>query len=79
MSINYWPTPNEQSTRATYLEVTIDEHLAKWTNHVDKIVAKANVTISFLKRYFSSCNLTVKESLLLVLDYACIVWSIHTG
>jgi len=31
----------EQSTHATYLGVTIDEHL-KWTNHVDKIVAKAN-------------------------------------
>ena len=31
----------EQSTHATYVEVTIDEHL-KWTNHVDRIVAKAN-------------------------------------
>ena len=34
----------DQSPQATYLDVTIDEHL-KWTNHVDKIVAKANSTI----------------------------------
>jgi len=36
--------------------------LKKWTNHVDKIVAKANTTISFLK--WSFCNLTVKKMLL---------------
>jgi len=48
----------EQSTHATYLGVTIDEHL-KWTNHVDRIVAKANATIRFLKGNFSFCKQTV--------------------
>ena len=74
----------ERSTHATYLGVTIDEHL-KWTDHVDKIVAKANATIGFLKRNFSSCNLTVKKNCYLtmvqpILDYACTVWKVvHTG
>ena len=50
----------DQSPQATYLGVTIDEHL-KWTNHVDKIVAKANSTIGFLRRNLSSCNPSVKK------------------
>ena len=75
----------EQSTHAAYLRVTIDEHL-KWTNYVDRKVAKANATIGFLKRNFSSCNLKVKKICYLImiqpiLDYACTVWSpsVHTG
>jgi len=72
----------EQSTHATYLRVTIDKHF-KWNKHVDKIVAKANATIGFLKRNFSSCNLTVKKNCYLtmvqpILDYACAVWSPYT-
>ena len=51
----------EQSSHITYLGVTIDEHL-KWTNHVDRVVVKANATIGFFKRnlskflYFNSQN-----------------------
>jgi len=72
----------EQLPQATYLSVTIDEHL-KWTNHVDKIVAKANPTISFLQRNLSSYNPSVNKDCYLTMvrpisEYACSAWSPYT-
>ena len=55
----------------------------EWTNHVDRVVAKANATIGFLKRNPSSCTSTVKKDCYLtmfrpILDYSCTAWSPYT-
>ena len=70
-------------TNATYLGVTIDEHL-KWTDHIQQIVCKANSVYAFLRRNITSCPLQTKKMCYLamvrpILKYASIVWSPYTN
>jgi len=67
---------------AEYLGVTISSDLS-WTNHVNNITKKANSTLSFLRRYISSCpakskinayNTYVRPSI----EYASSVWAPYT-
>ena len=68
----------ENTKSSKYLGVTITEEL-KWTEHVDLIVAKANRSVGFLRRNFSSCTAKAKSTTYStmvrpVLEYASSVW-----
>ena len=72
-----------RSTSATYLGVTIDEHL-KWTNHIQHVTCKANSANAFLRRNISSCTQQTKKLCYLamvrpLLEYASTVWSPYTN
>ena len=71
-----------KSNSATYLGVTIDQHL-NWTDHIHKTVSKANAANAFLKRNIRSCPITVRKMCYMamvrpILEYASIIWFPHT-
>ena len=65
-----------------YLGLTVSNDL-RWDKHVDQVVAKANNTLSFLRRNLNIHNPKVKahayKSLVRpLLEYCCSVWDPHT-
>lgn len=64
--------------QCTYLGVTITHDL-KWDTHINSICAKANRTLSFLRRNLTGCSKATKDTaiktyLTPVLEYASTVW-----
>ena len=71
-----------QSRNATYLGVTVDEHL-KWLDHIERIVCKANSVNAFLRRNINSCPSHIRKMCYLamvqpILEYSSVVWSPFT-
>ena len=65
-----------------YLGLTVSNDL-RWDKHVDRVVAKANNTLGFLRRNLNIHNPKVKahayKSLVRpLLEYSCSVWDPHT-
>ncbi|XP_072033974.1 uncharacterized protein [Amphiura filiformis] len=65
-----------------YLGLTVSHDL-RWDKHVDRVVAKANNTLNFLRRNLNVNNPKVKaqafKSLVRpLLEYSCSVWDPHT-
>ena len=65
-----------------YLGLTVSADL-RWNKHVDRVVAKANSTLGFLRRNLHIKNPTVKaqayKSLVRpLLEYSCTVWDPYT-
>ena len=63
-----------------YLGVIIDKNL-NWSQHINMIVAKANLVRSFLQHNLTKCPPTVKSSCYStlvhpIIEYACTVWSL---
>ena len=72
----------EQVPASKYLGVLINNQL-KWDSHIDKVAARCNQTIGFLRRNLSQCSRDLKELAYFslarsVLEYACQVWDPHT-
>jgi len=70
-------------THTEYLGVVIDSKLP-WSQHVKTVTNKANRVKSFLQRNPNSCPISVKancyKSLIKpILEYACVIWALHTG
>ena len=68
---------------AEYLGVTIARDLS-WSEHINKITAKANKTLGFLRRNLKISSKSVKEIAFKtfvrpVLEYAAPVWDPHTA
>ena len=66
----------------TYLGVDISNDLT-WNSHVDRISAKANRTLGFLRRNLYSCPTHIKDMAYKtlvrpILDYCSSVWDPHT-
>jgi hypothetical protein len=72
-----------QETKShTYLGVNINKDL-KWKDHINRIAAKGNKTLGFLKRNLSSCTEDIKETAYKTLvrptvEYCSAVWDPHT-
>ena len=69
-------------TSAKYLGVTITIDL-KWDSHISEICAKANRTISFLRRNLNIGSVAIKQQAYFTLvrplvEYASTVWGPHT-
>ena len=59
--------------------IIIDKNLT-WSEHVKKVVNKANSVRGFLQRNLTKCPLPIKSSCYLslvrpILEYACAIWS----
>ena len=64
-----------------YLGVELSSDL-KWTNHISKVIAKANSTLGLLKRNMKNCSEDCKRlaycaMIRTQLEYACPVWDPH--
>ncbi len=71
----------EQVKNSPYLGVVISDD-AKWGEHINKSVKKANSTLGFIRRNLRQCPRDLKElaynSLVRsILEYACVVWDPH--
>ena len=71
----------KQVPHSPYLGVIISEDL-KWSDHINKITAKANSTLGFLRRNLKKCPLKIKQSTFCSLvrsmvEYSCSVWDPH--
>ena len=69
----------QQVEHAKYLGIIIDKNLT-WSEHVKKVVNKANSVRGFLQRNLTKCPLPIKSSCYLslvrpILEYACAIWS----
>ncbi len=65
-----------------YLGVQISSDL-KWTTHINKVCAKSNSTLGFIRRNLKHSGKNLKEQAYIslvrpVLEYASIVWDPHT-
>ena len=71
----------KQVLHRPYLGVIISEDL-KWSDHINKITAKANSTLGFLRRNLKKCPLKIKQSsscslVRSMVEYSCLVWDHH--
>ena len=71
----------KQVPHSPYLGVIISEDL-KWSDHINKITAKANSTLGFLRRNLKKCPLKIKQQSFCSLvrsmvEYSCSVWDPH--
>ena len=69
----------QQVEHAKYLGIIIDKNLT-WSEHVKKVVNKANSVRGFLQRNLTKCPLPIKSSCYLslvrpILEYTCAIWS----
>ena len=70
---------------AKYLGVIIDHNLS-WSGHIGAVSHKANgvSTIAFLQRNLKKCSSSIKSLayftyVMPILEYASIVWALHTN
>ena len=59
---------------AKYLGLNINHNLT-WTNHINKIVNRANSTLGFLQRNLRSCPEQLKETAYMALVRSCLEYS----
>ena len=76
------PTTREEADTAKYLGVNIHHNLS-WNHHIQKVTSKANSTHAFLQRNIHQCPretkvLCYKTLLQPVIEYASIIWDLHT-
>jgi len=69
----------QEVASAKHLGVTIDSRLT-WSDHITKVVNKANSVLGFLKYNLKYCPPEIKAScykslMILILEYACTSWS----
>ena len=69
----------QEVASAKYLGVTIDSRLT-WSDHITKVVNKANSVLGFLQRNLKYCPPEIKTScykslVIPILEYACTSWS----
>ena len=74
----------QQVSEIPYLGVTIRDDL-QWSSHINKITAKANSSLGFIRRNLRKCNLNFKQTAYIslvrsLLEYSCSVWDpYHEG
>ena len=72
----------QETQSHTYLGVDINKDL-KWNNHINRISAKGNRTLGFIKRNLNSCTEDIKSMAYKTLvrptiEYCSAVWDPHT-
>ena len=71
----------KEVSSANYLGITIDSRLT-WSDHVTRVVVKANSVLGFLQRNLKYCPPKIKAScfkshVIPILEYGCTSWFPH--